>query len=442
MPTFTDLLDWCVPVWMRRSPEDLRRARLIAGFSVLGGFFGAAYSAFYYLIGHHWGALVVIICTAIMVSNAFLLRRWGRLQWSANIHALTLALGFLALTAIEGGARGHALAWLASVSLCALLLLDEHAALAWCIFCFGGVLAFVVLELQGIVFPALYPKQWSSLITAVGYLSLTLFMGLVGVIFERSRKKAFNQLQATLAELSAANERLHALNQEKSDLLGIVAHDLRNPLNAVQGFAEFIVNHRESNVGQVSNDAKQIIRAAAKMNHLINDLLDLNAIEEGKMKLKMEEVELHSAVASTLQIHQMAADAKGITLELEPASSPVNVQADSRAFVQIVDNLLTNALKFSPKNSQVKISVTQARGFAMVRVRDQGPGLRPEDHARLFQKFAKLSARPTAGESSTGLGLSIVKRMAGAMNGTVDCESVFGQGATFIVQLPMVTQEA
>ncbi|MGC3988093.1 MAG: HAMP domain-containing sensor histidine kinase [Chthoniobacteraceae bacterium] len=343
-----------------------------------------------------------MLCTVTMVSNAFFLRWWGSLNRSANLHALTLALGFLALTAMEGGARGHALAWLASVSLCALLLLDEQAALAWCIFCFGGVLAFVTLELQGIAFPALYPEHWTPVITAAGYLSLTLFMCLLGLIFERSRKKAFNQLQTTLGELSAANERLRTLNQEKSDLLGIVAHDLRNPLNAVQGFAEFIVNNRKGNVEQMTNDARQIIRAAVKMNHLINDLLDLNAIEEGKMKLRLEAVELHSAVASTLQVHQMAAEVKGISLQMEPAGTPINVKADHRAFMQIVDNLVTNALKFSPKNSQVHISVSQQHTSASVRVRDQGPGLRPEDHARLFQKFAKLSARPTAGEAPPG----------------------------------------
>jgi signal transduction histidine kinase len=259
---------------------------------------------------------------------------------------------------------------------------------------------------------------------------------MIGLIFERSRKKAFRQLHKTMAELSAANEQLRALNQEKSDLLGIVAHDLRNPLNAVQGFAEFIVMSRKGDAERMVNDAKQIIRAATKMNHLITDLLDLNAIEEGKMKLKMVDVELNTVVASTLSGHQMAAGAKSILLSMQPVIEPISVKTDNRAFTQIVDNLVSNALKFSPPNSYVKVNVKRDNGMACVEVSDQGPGLKPEDHARLFQKFAKLSARPTAGESSTGLGLSIVKKMAEAMGGTVDCRSIYGEGATFTVRLP------
>jgi signal transduction histidine kinase len=436
MSSFSDLLDWFAPGEARENPESMRRARLVAGFGVLGGIFGSIFCLFYLSIGHDWGALIVFICSVLMTGSPFLMRWKNCPAVSANIHALTLALGFLALTAIEGGAHGHALAWLASVPLCALLLLNERAALAWCIFCFTGVLVFAILEIQGVPIPSLYPHAWGAIISSLGYLSLTLFMCMIGLIFERSRKKAFRQLHKTMAELSAANEQLRALNQEKSDLLGIVAHDLRNPLNAVQGFAEFIVMNRKGDAPRMVNDAKQIIRAATKMNHLITDLLDLNAIEEGKMKLKMVDVELNTVVASTLSGHQMAAGAKSILLAMQPVIEPISVKTDNRAFAQIVDNLVSNALKFSPPNSYVKVNVKRDNGMACVEVSDQGPGLKPEDHARLFQKFAKLSARPTAGESSTGLGLSIVKKMAEAMGGTVDCRSIYGEGATFTVRLP------
>jgi signal transduction histidine kinase len=105
--------------------------------------------------------------------------------------------------------------------------------------------------------------------------------------------------------------------------------------------------------------------------------------------------------------------------------------------VQVLDNLVSNAVKYSPAGTTIVISASQADGKVTVAVKDQGPGLSEEDQKKLFQKFTRLTARPTGGESSNGLGLSIVKRLAEAMNGNVGCHSVLGQGATFFVQLPV-----
>jgi signal transduction histidine kinase len=122
--------------------------------------------------------------------------------------------------------------------------------------------------------------------------------------------------------------------------------------------------------------------------------------------------------------------------------SPVNVIVDSNVMVQVVENLVSNAVKYSPPGKSIFVRLTQSPDSVRLEVQDEGPGLSAEDQSKLFGKFARLSAKPTGGEHATGLGLSIVKRMVEAMNGKVWCQSEAGKGATFVVQLPALDAPA
>ena len=433
-------LESCVPPGLERDTDPYRRARLIAGFGLIGFVFGAVYAAFYLLIGHTWGASIIIVCSLGVVSVPFLLRITRSIRLAGNLLTLILLLGFGALCAIEGGVRGHAIAWLAAVPLCALLLVDGPEAAAWCALSVLVTATFVILDLYGIRLPLLYPERWHQLVTAAGYLGLTLFMSLLGVIFEGGRRRAFARMERALHSLSDANIRLKNLDAEKNEFLGVAAHDLKNPLGIVMGYAELIATGGNSSHDRDQEDARYIIEAAHRMIALITQLLDINAIEQGHFPLHITPCDLGLISAQVVTSYSAAARRKDITLHVANALDPridPRVLADSEAIYRILDNLLSNAIKYSPPSHDIFIRLRNTFETLLWEVQDQGAGLTQADQAKLFQKFTKLSARPTAGESSTGLGLSIVKMLAEAMNGTVDCQSTPGQGATFSLRLPL-----
>ncbi|MCX6967621.1 MAG: ATP-binding protein [Verrucomicrobia bacterium] len=188
----------------------MRRARLMVGLCLLGWVFGTIYAIFYWIIGHYGGVAVIFVCVSAMVFIPFFVRATGRVKLAANLSVLTWALGFVILTAIEGGIHGHAIAWLAcGVPLIALLILDRSEALFWCGFCFVATLIFCALELAHISLRPVYPEKWRHVVTAAGYMGLAVFMTLLGMIFEYGRKQAFLGMQGALEDLSGVNERLH-----------------------------------------------------------------------------------------------------------------------------------------------------------------------------------------------------------------------------------------
>jgi signal transduction histidine kinase len=172
------------------------------------------------------------------------------------------------------------------------------------------------------------------------------------------------------------------------------------------------------------------------MRDLITNLLDANAIEEGRFTSNLERCDLNALLAECVAHNSAAATRKEIALEIFPAAAAW-ARADRTATLQILDNFISNAVKYSPLKSTVRLRTATADGRVSVAIADQGPGLSAEDQKKLFRKFTRLTARPTGGESSNGLGLSIVKRLAEAMGGAVECQSALGAGATFIVHLPL-----
>lgn len=186
---------------------------------------------------------------------------------------------------------------------------------------------------------------------------------------------------------------------------------------------------------KIARLAANISSAGSRMRDLIDNLLDANAIEQGKFTSNMERCDLSSLVAQSVEQNLPNATRKETVINIT-ATGEMWAMADKSATIQILDNLISNAVKYSPPKSTVLITtVASPRGMS-VEVQDQGPGLSEDDQKKLFRKFTRLSARPTAGESSTGLGLSIVKRLAEAMSGTVECRSQFGSGSIFSVHLP------
>ena len=241
----------------------------------------------------------------------------------------------------------------------------------------------------------------------------------------------------THLELKHARERLREMNEEKNEFMGIAAHDLRNPLSAIQGYAEMIIEDAQSLAHRdLEGNGQRIREAAKRMTEMVQKFLDANRIERGELKLNMAISDLSPLLQSVLETQSPHATAKGQMIQLELPPTPTLALADVSITFQVFENLVSNAVKYSPPGKKIFVRLKAEAGVVRFEVEDQGPGLSKEDQKKLFGKFARLSAKPTGGEHSTGLGLSIVKRLVEAMNGKVWCESELGMGAKFIVTIP------
>jgi two-component system sensor histidine kinase/response regulator len=183
--------------------------------------------------------------------------------------------------------------------------------------------------------------------------------------------------------------------------------------------------------------ATNILEASDQMFSFVKEFL-ANAAADRGLTLSTESVSLQEAASATVQRYTEAALRKSIRINEDyPPDVPL-VEADRGALDQVIDNLVSNAVKFSQPETSVWLSIgPAAEGFLEFRVKDEGPGCDDQDLAQMFTRYRRLSARPTAGEPSTGLGLSIAKRHVDAMKGTLHCESAAGQGATFVLRLPL-----
>jgi signal transduction histidine kinase len=257
------------------------------------------------------------------------------------------------------------------------------------------------------------------------------------------RSKHLEQANKRLGEV---NERLVLLDAEKNDLLGIVAHDLKNPLAGIMlGASTLKYKSQTISTERLANIAASILLSSERMVNLINNLLDLNALERGSLTLQPTALNLVTLVEMMYEQHTEYASTKSITLTLQMPAQQALIYADRNAVLQVIDNLVSNAIKYSPPNTTVVLAVHQVlvsqhpeQHEVVLSVKDHGPGLTAEDQQRLFTKFLRLSARPTGGEQSSGLGLSIAKKLVDAMHGRIWCESDYGHGATFFVAFPLV----
>jgi two-component system, sensor histidine kinase and response regulator len=255
--------------------------------------------------------------------------------------------------------------------------------------------------------------------------------------------KPFNQAELisrvrTHLALKHARDRLRQLAEDKDELLGILAHDLKNHLGGMQMSAQ-LMHDRALALGEdrLKRMSGNILDASNQMFSFVKEFL-ANAAADRGFTFNLEATSLSEAAAAAILRYGEAAQRKSLTFHEEyPLAAPL-VLADQGALDQVIDNLVSNAVKFSPADKSIWVSIgTAAGGVLECRVRDEGPGCDEKDLAQMFTRYRRLSARPTAGEPSTGLGLSIAKRHVDAMNGTLHCESEHGKGATFVLRLPL-----
>lgn len=245
------------------------------------------------------------------------------------------------------------------------------------------------------------------------------------------------ELRAQAVILEDQNKRLADLNHEKDQFLGITAHDLKNPLSGIRGLAEMLIEDDAMPRESVVYALTTIVASSARMFDLIRNLLDVNAIEQGSVKPLCTSVDANVVLRHVAGDYFMQAKKKSLHLIIHEAPHAM-AYTDEKLLIQILDNLISNAIKYSPQQTKITLQTARAGHESIeIIVRDQGLGMSNDDLQRVFGKFQRLSAQPTANESSNGLGLSIVKHLVTALGGTIRVESDGkNQGTTFTVTLP------
>jgi len=230
-------------------------------------------------------------------------------------------------------------------------------------------------------------------------------------------------------------EELAEINQIKNKFIGIVAHDLRNPVISIRGFSELLLKNA-GNFSEEQNEFLSIIHSTSRnMLAMINDLLDISRIESGRLDIVHQPGSLKDLAKERVRLHAVQADQKHI--QMTPQLNEIkNISFDPHRISQAFDNLISNAVKFSPTGTSITIDLYQTNNHAVFSVHDEGPGIPREEQNMLFSEFHRLSVRPTAGEISTGLGLAITKKIMEAHGGRIEFESKEGEGSTFSLLLP------
>jgi two-component system, OmpR family, sensor kinase len=251
-----------------------------------------------------------------------------------------------------------------------------------------------------------------------------------------------NELANLQRELAKKNVDLERLNEEKNRFLGIAAHDLRNPLNAIQMYSEFLLEEATDNLDAEQMEFVSIIHTSSQfMLQLVNDLLDVAKIEAGKLELNVGPGDLVCLAKNNVKLNATLASRKDIRVEFDHSEPSLVIMVDEAKMEQVLNNLISNAVKFSSPGSSVRVRVEKAGSKALVSVEDQGQGIPAEEWDSLFRPFQKTSVRSTGGEESTGLGLAIVHKIVQGHDGRVWVESEVGKGSKFFVELPLLDHQ-
>ena len=254
-------------------------------------------------------------------------------------------------------------------------------------------------------------------------------------VLARIRTHLENRLLVA-AQKKLVTELSHA-NAEKNRFLGMAAHDLRNPLASIRGLAEFLV---EGTFGPLNPEqldlARSIREASQSMLALVNELLDVATIEAGELKIARSPHNLVELIERCAAFAAIDAARKGTRIVVEPSPEPIVIDIDAPKIKQVADNLLSNAIKYSPPGSVVTVRCQREPAQAGFGVIDQGPGIPESERDLLFKDFSRLSAQPTGGEQSTGLGLAICRKIVEAHAGSISAANRPAGGCEFRISLP------
>jgi signal transduction histidine kinase len=229
--------------------------------------------------------------------------------------------------------------------------------------------------------------------------------------------------------------------EQMNRFLGIAAHDLRNPLGCIKSYSSLLLD--PSLAGNLNPKQEKFVTAIGTssnfMLRLVETFLGTSAIQEGQLILNLDEEDLVALVSENLEVNRILAERKGVSVALDVQAHPPRVRVDRDKFEQVMNNVVSNAIKYSNTGSTVRVTLAESSDHreAIVEVQDEGCGIPADDIPKLFRPYSRVGARPTGGERSTGLGLFIARRVVEGHGGRIWVESQIERGSTFFIALPL-----
>lgn len=278
---------------------------------------------------------------------------------------------------------------------------------------------------------------WLIILSALFALALVLLLAAYSKLVRQKKliHLQSREIEKQIKELVRQNQLQDELNREKQQLIGVVSHDLKGPFNRIFALIQLMGMDGDNLTDDQRDYLGKIHQITADGLNMVRNLVDARKMDDRGIDLQPEKFNMVALIAPIVKQYTILAEKKKITIAFR-APERLDVVLDKMYLSRVFENLISNALKFSPPEKSIEVSLFDEGQTAMVEVKDQGPGLSETDQALLYQKFQKLTARPTGGESSTGLGLSIAKRIVEKMGGEIGCRSKLDEGARFWIRVP------
>ncbi len=427
------LVDWFIHPSYFEDAMVLRRARLLVRACLLTSLFSISYVilsiVFHYEKGIYFTGFNVVGYFALPL----LVRTRFPLSITGNIFIAIGAITVLVLTWFSGGMWSAIYPWIIAIPVLALLIEGKRSAIYWTIFAFGWMVAFGALELNGFKLPVEYNESLRTVWFISILPGLLMIIMVVSFVFESSMQRAMSDVQSQKVTIEQQSAVLEKLIEDKDNIIRILAHDLRNPLANISVITRLL--EREIKEEGAKEMVNMINSASSNAQVLVKHVLEMATLEYREGGVKLTAIDFQKVVKEVVQSFKQAADQKDISIHAADFDKYCMVMADLTYLRLVLENLVSNAVKYSPTGKAIKLLVEDRSDKVLIRVRDYGVGVPVEEEDRLFKKFSRLSSQPTAGESSNGLGLSLVKRYMELMNGKVWFERPNDGGSIFAIEL-------
>ncbi|WP_109829937.1 sensor histidine kinase [Reichenbachiella versicolor] len=436
-----DIVDFFIHPSYFNDTKSLRQVRLLVRTSFLTSLISNSYIYLSYYFEYDKGVTFMIANVVGFLLLPFLVKTRVHITIIGNFYTTIGAIAVITLTYFSGGMYSGIYPWIISIPILSLLVVGRKSAFFWGILALGFMIWF---GWQAIIENDL-PVEYNVEMRALWYTSvltgLLMILLFITFVFEFNRSHALSELEKSNLQLikqknkiTLQSEQLKEHINEKDFFIQILSHDLKNPLGNIESL--FHLLQKQSLTADQKELVDLIHDSNQKATQLIAKVLDVS-LSESKINVDLKATDVNTIITNCLNDFQGKADKKNILLKYRNGIHP-KAHADATYLCQVIENLLSNAIKFSEKNKVVSVWIEQDEIHVFIFIKDQGPGFQPKEKKLMFSKFAQMSAKPTNGEGSTGLGLSLVKTYIEKMNGSIECDSKPNQGATFKISLPKV----
>ena len=436
------LIDFFIHPDHKSNPIIARRARLFVRACLLTSLFSSTYIWMSAYFEYEKGVQLMLFNAIGFLLLPILSKTKLPITLLGNIYVLIGASAIYILTYYSGGIWSAIYPWIVSIPVLAILVVNRLSGLIWGAISYLFMQWFGLLALDGNVLPVEYNPEMKTLWFVSVLPGLLLIILFIAYVFESMQQRALKTLEQKNAILKSQAETIYKQSgdlkkhiEEKEYIIRILAHDLKNPLSNITSLIHLLSTEEKPETR--AKYIEMINQSSSKSQNLINKVLELELSDQRELEVEWENIDLKVMVTEMVEHMKIAANNKDISITMgENNVTNTMIRGDRTYLPLIFENLITNAIKFSDRNTDIKIDLLNQDDCIQVKVRDQGPGVKEEEEAELFKKFSKLSSRPTEGEDSSGLGLSLVKRYSEMLNGRVWYEGTQGKGAVFGVEFP------